>query len=179
MLLARDAAHIHPPTGGQGLNLGIQDAFNLGWKLAAEVGGCAPEGLLDKPTTPNGTRWPPTCWTTPARRWSCCPSKPGPRSVRRLVSELMDFEATWRGLESPGRGLASLPRGQRKGESELPIQEHQTAFGELFKYLLDGLRWQMQIQFPLRTAAAVVGRLPHARYKSASVSSNVYVPPFP
>ena len=47
MLLAGDAAHIHPPTGGQGLNLGIQDAFNLGWKLAAEVNGWAPEGLLD------------------------------------------------------------------------------------------------------------------------------------
>jgi 2-polyprenyl-6-methoxyphenol hydroxylase-like FAD-dependent oxidoreductase len=47
VLLAGDAAHIHPPTGGQGLNLGIQDAFNLGWKLAAEVGGWPPEGLLD------------------------------------------------------------------------------------------------------------------------------------
>jgi 2-polyprenyl-6-methoxyphenol hydroxylase-like FAD-dependent oxidoreductase len=47
VLLAGDAAHIHPPTGGQGLNLGIQDAFNLGWKLAAEVGGWAPDGLLD------------------------------------------------------------------------------------------------------------------------------------
>ncbi len=47
VLLAGDAAHIHLPIGGQGLNLGIQDAFNLGWKLAAEVGGWAPEGLLD------------------------------------------------------------------------------------------------------------------------------------
>jgi 2-polyprenyl-6-methoxyphenol hydroxylase-like FAD-dependent oxidoreductase len=47
VLLAGDAAHVHPPTGGQGLNLGIQDAFNLGWKLAAEVDGWAPEGLLD------------------------------------------------------------------------------------------------------------------------------------
>jgi 2-polyprenyl-6-methoxyphenol hydroxylase-like FAD-dependent oxidoreductase len=47
VLLAGDAAHIHPPPGGQGLNLGIQDAFNLGWKLAAEVGGWAPEGLLN------------------------------------------------------------------------------------------------------------------------------------
>src|SRR5258708_27064670 len=47
VLLAGDAAHIHPPMGGQGLNLGIQDAFNLGWKLAAEVNGWAPEALLD------------------------------------------------------------------------------------------------------------------------------------
>ncbi|WP_279583148.1 FAD-dependent monooxygenase [Fodinicola feengrottensis] len=47
MLIAGDAAHIHLPTGGQGLNLGIQDAFNLGWKLAATVRGDAPDGLLD------------------------------------------------------------------------------------------------------------------------------------
>ncbi|MFI9384103.1 FAD-dependent monooxygenase [Kutzneria sp. NPDC052558] len=47
VLLAGDAAHIHSPAGGQGLNLGIQDAFNLGWKLAAEVQGWAPAGLLD------------------------------------------------------------------------------------------------------------------------------------
>lgn len=47
VLFAGDAAHIHPPLGGQGLNLGVQDAFNLGWKLAATVRGTAPEGLLD------------------------------------------------------------------------------------------------------------------------------------
>ncbi|MFJ8768722.1 FAD-dependent monooxygenase [Streptomyces clavifer] len=47
VLLAGDAAHIHLPAGGQGLNLGVQDAMNLGWKLAAQVKGWAPDGLLD------------------------------------------------------------------------------------------------------------------------------------
>jgi 2-polyprenyl-6-methoxyphenol hydroxylase-like FAD-dependent oxidoreductase len=47
VLFAGDAAHIHPPLGGQGLNLGVQDAVNLGWKLAATVLGTAPDGLLD------------------------------------------------------------------------------------------------------------------------------------
>ncbi|MFD8963621.1 FAD-dependent monooxygenase [Streptomyces sp. NPDC059568] len=47
VLFAGDAAHIHPPLGGQGLNLGIQDAINLGWKLAATVQDRAPSGLLD------------------------------------------------------------------------------------------------------------------------------------
>ncbi|WP_306206859.1 FAD-dependent oxidoreductase [Actinoplanes sp. RD1] len=47
VLLAGDAAHIHSPLGGQGLNLGIGDALNLGWKLAATVRGTAPDGLLD------------------------------------------------------------------------------------------------------------------------------------
>jgi hypothetical protein len=46
VFLAGDAAHVHPPTGGQGLNTGIQDAYNLGWKLGAVLGG-APDELLD------------------------------------------------------------------------------------------------------------------------------------
>jgi 2-polyprenyl-6-methoxyphenol hydroxylase-like FAD-dependent oxidoreductase len=47
VLLAGDAAHVHSPAGGQGMNTGIQDAANLGWKLAAAVQGWAPGGLLD------------------------------------------------------------------------------------------------------------------------------------
>jgi len=46
VFLAGDAAHVHPPTGGQGLNTSVQDAYNLGWKLAAVLAG-APEQLLD------------------------------------------------------------------------------------------------------------------------------------
>lgn len=47
VLLAGDAAHIHSPLGGQGLNLGLGDAMNLGWKLVATIRGDAPAGLLD------------------------------------------------------------------------------------------------------------------------------------
>jgi 2-polyprenyl-6-methoxyphenol hydroxylase-like FAD-dependent oxidoreductase len=47
VLLAGDAAHVHSPAGGQGLNIGVQDAVNLGWKLAQVVRGTAPESLLD------------------------------------------------------------------------------------------------------------------------------------
>jgi 3-(3-hydroxy-phenyl)propionate hydroxylase len=47
VLLAGDAAHVHPPDGGQGLQLGVQDAVNLGWKLAQVVKGTSPESLLD------------------------------------------------------------------------------------------------------------------------------------
>ncbi|MGZ6906928.1 MAG: FAD-dependent monooxygenase [Acidimicrobiia bacterium] len=47
VLLAGDAAHVHPPQGGQGLNVGVQDAVNLGWKLALVVDGTAPGSLLD------------------------------------------------------------------------------------------------------------------------------------
>jgi 3-(3-hydroxy-phenyl)propionate hydroxylase len=47
VLLAGDAAHVHPPQGGQGLNTGVQDAVNLGWKLAQVVNETSPESLLD------------------------------------------------------------------------------------------------------------------------------------
>jgi 2-polyprenyl-6-methoxyphenol hydroxylase-like FAD-dependent oxidoreductase len=47
VFIAGDAAHIHPPTGGQGMNTGIQDAYNLAWKLALVLRGVAPESLLD------------------------------------------------------------------------------------------------------------------------------------
>ena len=46
VLLAGDAAHVHPPTGAQGLNTGVQDAYNLGWKLGQVLAG-APDTLLD------------------------------------------------------------------------------------------------------------------------------------
>lgn len=91
VLLAGDAAHIHPPTGGQGLNLGIQDAFNLGWKLAAEVGGWETEGLLESYHTERHPVAADVLENTRAQTELLSP-EPGPRSVRRLVSELMDFE---------------------------------------------------------------------------------------
>jgi 2-polyprenyl-6-methoxyphenol hydroxylase-like FAD-dependent oxidoreductase len=55
VLLAGDAAHVHSPVGGQGLNTGVQDAVNLGWKLAQVVNGISPERLLD---TYHGERHP-------------------------------------------------------------------------------------------------------------------------
>ncbi|RCG28961.1 rifampin monooxygenase [Sphaerisporangium album] len=91
VLLAGDAAHVHPPNGGQGLNLGIQDAFNLGWKLAAEVGGWAPEGLLDSYHTERHPVAAAVLDNTRAQT-ELLSLEPGARSVRRLVAELMEFE---------------------------------------------------------------------------------------
>ncbi|MEU8824826.1 rifampin monooxygenase [Streptomyces sp. NPDC048636] len=97
VLLAGDAAHIHPPMGGQGLNLGIQDAFNLGWKLAAEINGWAPEALLD---TYHAERHPVAADVLDNTRaqMMLVSTEPGPLAVRRLMSELMDFEEVNRHL---------------------------------------------------------------------------------
>jgi 2-polyprenyl-6-methoxyphenol hydroxylase-like FAD-dependent oxidoreductase len=97
VLLAGDAAHIHPPIGGQGLNLGIQDAFNLGWKLAAEVGGWAPDGLLDSYQSERRPVAADVLDNTRALAVLTSP-EPGAQAVRRLVSELMDFEDVTRYL---------------------------------------------------------------------------------
>jgi 2-polyprenyl-6-methoxyphenol hydroxylase-like FAD-dependent oxidoreductase len=97
VLLAGDAAHIHPPTGGQGLNLGIQDAFNLGWKLAAEVNGWAPEGLLDSYHTERHPVAADVLDTTRAHM-ELLSLDPGPQAVRRLMSRLMDFADVYRYL---------------------------------------------------------------------------------
>jgi hypothetical protein len=91
VLLAGDAAHIHPPIGGQGLNLGIQDAFNLGWKLAAQVRGWAPATLLD---SYHAERHPVAADVLDNTRaqMELSSAGPGPQAVRRLLTALMDFD---------------------------------------------------------------------------------------
>ncbi|WP_369256275.1 rifampin monooxygenase [Geodermatophilus amargosae] len=91
VLLAGDAAHVHPPIGGQGLNLGVQDAVNLGWKLAAQVRGWAPDTLLD---TYQAERRPVAEDVLDVIRaqMELLSTGPGPRALRRLFTELMDLD---------------------------------------------------------------------------------------
>ncbi|MDX1872902.1 rifampin monooxygenase [Mycolicibacterium sp. 120266] len=91
VFLAGDAAHIHPPAGGQGLNLGLQDAFNLGWKLAAHIRGWAPEHLLD---SYHDERHPVAAdvLNNSRAQMELMSTAAGPQAVRRLVTELMDFD---------------------------------------------------------------------------------------
>ncbi|MEV5895059.1 FAD-dependent oxidoreductase [Nonomuraea fuscirosea] len=89
ILLAGDAAHIHSPLGGQGLNLGIGDAVNLGWKLAATVHGTAPDGLLD---TYTAERHPVGAAILDWSRAQVATMNPGPNApaLRRLLHHLLD-----------------------------------------------------------------------------------------
>ncbi|WP_116453489.1 FAD-dependent monooxygenase [Blastococcus litoris] len=97
VLLAGDAAHIHPPLGGQGLNLGVQDAVNLGWKLAAQVRGWAPEALLDTYEAERRPVAADVLDNTRAQAQLLAP-EPGPQAVRRLLTELVDIEEVNRRL---------------------------------------------------------------------------------
>jgi 2-polyprenyl-6-methoxyphenol hydroxylase-like FAD-dependent oxidoreductase len=89
VLLAGDAAHIHAPLGGQGLNLGLGDAMNLGWKLAATIKGKAPVGLLDSYYT---ERYPIGMQVLDWSRAQVAIMNPGPaaRALNAIIRDLMD-----------------------------------------------------------------------------------------
>lgn len=89
VLLAGDAAHIHSPLGGQGLNLGLGDAMNLGWKLAATVQERAPEGLLDSYQT---ERYPLGAQVLDWSRAQVAIMRPGPsaRALNAILRDLID-----------------------------------------------------------------------------------------
>ena len=88
VLLCGDAAHVHSPFSGQGLNLGIGDAVNLGWKLAATVQGWAPEGLLDTYTS---ERHPIGAWVLDWTRAQVAAMRGDPYSsaLRGVVTDLL------------------------------------------------------------------------------------------
>lgn len=96
-LLVGDAAHIHLPAGGQGLSVGVQDAVNLGWKLAATVRGGAPEGLLD---TYHAERHPVGARLLMNTRAQGMLFLGGQEvdPLRELFSELMEYEVVRRHL---------------------------------------------------------------------------------
>ena len=171
VLLAGDAAHIHPPMGGQGLNLGIQDAFNLGWKLAAEVKGWAPEGLLDSYHTERYPVAADVLDNTRAQTVLLSP-EPGPRSVRRLVSELMDFEEVDRYLIEKITAIGVL----YDFGDELPLvgrrlRDVGLKRGRLYE-LMHGGRGLLLDQTGRLSVAGWVDRVDHV----VDVSEELYVP---
>lgn len=104
VFLAGDAAHVHPPLGGQGLNLGIQDAFNLGWKLAPAVDGWAPDGLLDSYRSERHPVAADVLNLTRAQSELISP-EPGPRALRQLLTELTAFADVSRYLAEKVSGI--------------------------------------------------------------------------
>jgi 2-polyprenyl-6-methoxyphenol hydroxylase-like FAD-dependent oxidoreductase len=109
VFFAGDAAHIHPPLGGQGLNLGVQDAMNLGWKLAAKIA-----GRVDVLDTYHDERHPPAARVLHHTSAQRVLADPGPTSdvaaLRDIFTDLLRLPDTNRylagmmsGLDAPGR----------------------------------------------------------------------------
>jgi 2-polyprenyl-6-methoxyphenol hydroxylase-like FAD-dependent oxidoreductase len=106
VLLAGDAAHVHSPFSGQGLNLGVGDASNLGWKLAATVRGWAPEGLLD---TYASERHPVSAWVLDWTRAQVALMRGDakPRQLREIVQrQLLGTAAGMTGIVKLASGIA-------------------------------------------------------------------------
>jgi FAD binding domain/Aromatic-ring hydroxylase, C-terminal len=103
LLLAGDAAHVHPPDGGQGLQTGVQDAVNLGWKLAQVVKGTSPESLLD---TYHAERHPVAARVLRNTMASIVLRREDERTkaLRDTVSELL-------GMDEPRRRFAAMLSG--------------------------------------------------------------------
>jgi 2-polyprenyl-6-methoxyphenol hydroxylase-like FAD-dependent oxidoreductase len=103
VLLAGDAAHVHSPVGGQGLNTGVQDAVNLGWKLAQVVNRTSPEGLLD---TYHAERHPVAARVLRNTMAQTALMRANDRieALRDTVSELL-------GMDEPRRRFAAMMSG--------------------------------------------------------------------
>jgi 3-(3-hydroxy-phenyl)propionate hydroxylase len=103
VLLAGDAAHVHPPQGGQGLNTGVQDAVNLGWKLAQVVNKSSPESLLD---TYHAERHPVGARVLHNTMAQVALSRPGDRhqALRDTMTELLS-------MDEPRRRIAAMLSG--------------------------------------------------------------------
>jgi 2-polyprenyl-6-methoxyphenol hydroxylase-like FAD-dependent oxidoreductase len=103
ILLAGDAAHVHSPDGGQGLNIGVQDAVNLGWKLGQVVNGTAQETLLD---TYHAERHPVAARVLRNTMAQSALRRPDPRikAAGEVVAELL-------GMEEPRRKFAGMQSG--------------------------------------------------------------------
>jgi hypothetical protein len=116
VLLAGDAAHVHSPFGSQGLNLGVGDAVNLGWKLAATIRGDAPDGLLDSYTA---ERHPIGAWVLEWSRAQVALMRPDVRTsaLRDVVTELLSTRDGSTYLAKKLSGLAQ--RYPLEGDHEL------------------------------------------------------------
>ena len=103
VLLAGDAAHVHPPQGGQGLNIGVQDAVNLGWKLAQVVSGTSPDSLLD---TYHAERHPVAARVLRNTMAQVALAVPGAR-----VDALRDIMTGLLALDEPRKQIAGMVSG--------------------------------------------------------------------
>ncbi|MFF3830601.1 FAD-dependent monooxygenase [Streptomyces sp. NPDC002458] len=165
VLLAGDAAHIHSPLGAQGLNTGIGDAVNLGWKLAAAVHGRAPDGLLD---TYTGERHPVGAQVLDWTRAQAAVMKPDPASqaIQALVRDVLGtrdgttyvYRRTSGAATRLDLGEAHPLAGRDAPDFRL---EDGTRLGDLMR---DGRGVALDFSADRRLAGAAAGREDRIRY---------------
>src|SRR6266496_771843 len=171
VLLAGDAAHIHFPAGGQGLNLGIQDAMNLGWKLAADLQNRAPEGLLD---TYESERRPIAARVLEnvAAQTALAPVTPEQKALRTLFTDLCTLPEVQHHLSGLISGLDIAYETQtRMPDFKTPTGWASTLFHKGSHVLLT----TKPHPAPPHTTVAVVPELPWPATKSALIRPDGYI----
>ncbi len=141
VLIAGDAAHVHAPSGGQGIGLGIQDAVNLGWKLAQVVHGTAPEDLLD---TYQAERHPVTARVLRHTMAQSFVQRSGSRidTIKDLIADMLVFDGPRRLVAGLLSGLDVVYDSGEMGDSHplvgrrMPDLDLTTADGEVRVYRL-------------------------------------------
>ena len=165
MLLAGDAAHVHSPTGGQGIGLGLQDAVNLGWKLGQVVRGSAGEELLD---TYHAERHPAGARALKYTMAQSLFQKADPRqeSLRDLLDEVLRVDAAGTPIAALVSGLDvayDLGAGHPLLGRRMPDLDLATAHGavRVFELLHQARPVLLEFSGPALEAGAAAGRVRH------------------
>jgi 2-polyprenyl-6-methoxyphenol hydroxylase-like FAD-dependent oxidoreductase len=140
VLIAGDAAHVHPSIGAPGLNLGLQDAANLGWKLAGAVHGWAPAGLLDTYETERRPVAERTAMQTQAQATLVQPGE-GITAIRSVLGELIAEPGNARRIAALmagsdiryGTAEAGSPVGHFVPDFTLTVDGRETRLAELLR----------------------------------------------
>ncbi len=157
VLLAGDAAHVHSPVGGQGLSLGLSDAANLGWKLAAVVRGDKPEGLLDSYTLERRPVAEAVLANTLAQ---VALMRPDPRTdaLRDVVATLMGLDDVNTHVDGMMSGLATrYDLGAHREEVGRLIGDRVIGEDSLFALMVDGDGVLLDASAQRRAAELVAG----------------------
>jgi 2-polyprenyl-6-methoxyphenol hydroxylase-like FAD-dependent oxidoreductase len=181
VLLAGDAAHVHSPFGGQGLSLGLVDAANLGWKLAAVIRGEMPESLLDTYTT---ERRPVAEAVLANTRAQVAILRPDPQAgaMRDLVANLMQFDNVNRFIGEMMSGLSTrYDLGSELDDvgrliGDKPISHSNTATS-LYDVMQDGMGVLLDASTDGKTSKLVATRAQRIRCVAVDTELSMLIRP--
>jgi hypothetical protein len=186
VLLAGDAAHIHSPFGGQGLGLGLSDAANLGWKLAAVIRGEMPDSLLDTYTAERRPVAEAVLANTLAQTAIMRPD-PQSSAMRDVVAKLMQFDDVNRFIGEMMSGLAiRYDLGSEKDEvgrliGNRPIRRVSTSNGDadisLYDAMEDGMGVLLDASLDEKASTLVAAVTPRIRCVAVDTGPSMLIRP--
>jgi 2-polyprenyl-6-methoxyphenol hydroxylase-like FAD-dependent oxidoreductase len=181
VLLAGDAAHIHSPFGGQGMSLGLSDAANLGWKLAAVVRGEMPESLLDTYTAERRPVAEAVLANTLAQAAIMRPDAQS-NAMRNVVANLMQFDDVNQFMGEMVSGLSiRYDLGSEKDEVGRLIGDRPIRYGDgdasLYDVMEDGMGVLLDASLDEKASALVAAVTPRIRCITVDTGPSMLIRP--